>query len=207
MDCGRSDVTFRGTDPDTGGRLCSNCAAYRRQGTCGHCGRHRRIAGVDPDGVSWCPTCQTAARTARQDAQARERIIAAMAAADPTAERTVIVAVLDDIARHARTLRRIDRHLAEHPDVFGAGPTHAHHSVGRLVDALIEAGVKLTVSYVDCEDCGRNMPHAAHARVEMLCGSCANKDRMSGCGRCGTVGLVATRDPDGAAVCAPVLEP
>ena len=113
VDCGRGEVTFRGRDPDTGGRLCSNCAAYRRQGTCGHCGRHRRIAGVDPNGVAWCPTCQTAARTAHRDAQARERIIAAVAAADPTASRAVIAGVVDRIAQHARSLRRIDRRLNE----------------------------------------------------------------------------------------------
>ncbi|MCP4100742.1 MAG: hypothetical protein GY750_04855, partial [Lentisphaerae bacterium] len=204
MDCGRAGVTFRGTDGDSGGRLCSNCAAYRCQGTCGRCGRHRRIAGVDPDGVAWCPTCQTAARTARADAQARERIIGAVAAADLTAERAVIAAVLDEIARHARTLRRIDRHLVEHPDVFGAGPTHAHHTVGRLVEALIDAGVALTVSYVDCEDCGRNMP-TLRTKGQMLCGTCANKGRISECGCCGKPGLVATRDLDGGAVCAQCL--
>ena len=199
-DCGRSEVTFRGSDPDMGGRLCSNCAAYRRQGTCGHCGRQRRIAGVDPDGVAWCPTCQTAARTACRDAQARDRIIAAVGAADPTAARTVIAAVVAEIAHHARTLRRIDRHLAGHPDVFRTGPTHAHHSVGRLVDALTDAGVALCISYVDCQDCGRNMP-TLRTKGQMLCGTCANKSRISECGRCGNTGLVATRDRDGSGVC------
>lgn len=204
VDCGRTGVTLRGTAPDTGGRLCSNCAAYRRQGTCGHCGRHRRIAGVDPDGVAWCPTCQTAARTARRDAQARDRIIATVAAADPAAERTVIEAVVQDVAGQARTLRRIDRRLSENPDVFAAGPTHACHSVGRLVEDLIDAGVALTVSYVDCEDCGRDMP-TLRTKGQMLCGTCANKSRISECGRCSSAGLVATRDRDGGAVCAKCL--
>jgi len=204
VDCGRSEVTFRGRDPDTGGRLCSNCAAYRRKGTCGHCGWHRRIAGIDSDGVAWCPTCQTAARRARQDVQARDRIIAAVAAADGTASRPVIEAVLDDVAGHARTLRRIDRQLSEHPDVFPAGPTHAHHSVGRLVEALIDAGVALTISYLECEDCGRDMP-TRRRKGRMLCGTCANKSRINECGRCGNAGLVVARDPDGGAVCAQCL--
>ena len=199
--CGRSEVTFRGTDPNSGRRLCSNCAAYSRQGTCVHCGRHRRIDGVDPDGEPWCPTCQTAARTARADAPTRERIISSVCDSDPPADRGVVVAVLDEIAHHTRTLRRIDRHLATNPEVFSAGPTHAHHAVGRLVDALIAADVALTVSYVDCETCGRNLRTMRH-KGQMLCASCVNKTRATSCGRCNKVGLVATRDPGGKPVCA-----
>lgn len=109
------------------------------------------------------------------------------------------------IAAHVRTLRRIDRHLAEHPAVFADGPTHAHHSVGRFVEALIDAGVDLAVSYVDCEDCGRNLLTMRNAG-RMTCASCANKARATECGRCGDVALVATRDDNGGAVCPRCLD-
>lgn len=203
--CGRSNIQLRGTDPTTGERFCSNCWSYRVLGDCDHCGRHRRIAGLDPDGRSWCPTCQSAARTQRRDLEARTRIVEAVCEADPTADLSDVAELLTSFAAHNRTLRRIDRHLVKNPRVFHDGPTHAHYTVGRFVEALAGAGVKITASYLDCEDCGRNLI-TARSGNKMICKSCANKSRASECCGCGRVQIVAARDADGRAVCARCLE-
>lgn len=121
-DCGRRGVRLRGRI-DNGGRVCSNCCAIRRSVTCASCGEHARINGRDRDGQPLCQRCRLRVLRHGQDIAARERIITAVAAADPTLNRAVIGAVLTSITEHARSLRRIARHLDAHPDVFTTGPT------------------------------------------------------------------------------------
>ena len=189
-DCGRSTVALRGLD-GAGGRLCSACCSRRRVGVCAGCGLDGRIVGRDPDGGPSCQACASGRRLARVDATARERIIDAVLAAAPGAERSVVIGALTTLTVHARSLRRIDRHLAANPSVFVLGPTHAHRTVGRFVDALIVAGVALNVSYPTCASCDRAMPMSQRTP---LCSSCANKARARVCVGCGKVALVHSRD-------------
>lgn len=189
-DCGRTTVALRGLD-GAGGRLCSACCARRRVGVCASCHGVGRIVGRDPDGGPSCQACASGRRLVRADAAARERIIDAIVAAAPGAKRSVIIEVLATVTVHARSLRRIDRHLAANPSVFVVGPTHAHRTVGRFVDALIVAGVALTVSFPTCASCDRAMPMSQRTP---LCSSCANKARASACAGCGKVALVHSRD-------------
>jgi hypothetical protein len=189
-DCGRSTVALRGLD-GAGGRLCSACCARRRVGVCASCHSVGRIVGRDPEGGPSCQTCATWRRLARADAAARERITDAVLAAAPGTERSVVIEVLAAVTAHARSLRRIDRHLAANPSVFMVGPTHAQRTVGRFVDALIDAGVALTVSFPTCAGCDRAMPMSQRTA---LCSSCANKARASACAGCGDVALVHSRD-------------
>jgi hypothetical protein len=107
------------------------------------------------------------------------------------ADRSTITAALATVTIHTRSLRRIDRHLLANPTVFTVGPTHAQRTVGRFVDALIAAGVALTVSYATCSSCDRAMPMSQRT---LLCSSCANKARASECAGCARVALVHSRD-------------
>jgi len=189
-DCGRATVVLRGLD-GAGGRLCSGCCARRHVGVCAGCRREGRIVGCDPDGAPSCQACAYERRLARADAAARERIIDAVMVAAPGAGRSTVAGVLAAMTVHARSLRRIDRHLLVNPTVFSVGPTHAQRTVGRFVDALIVAGVALTVSYSTCASCDRAMPMSQRTP---LCSSCANKARASECAGCGQVALVHSRD-------------
>ncbi|MGD9750972.1 MAG: hypothetical protein AB7W59_08255 [Acidimicrobiia bacterium] len=159
---------------------------------CARCGREGRIVGRDPDGRPCCQRCKQQHRRDRDDHEGRDRIVAAVLAAAPGSDRAVVEAVLGSVTVHARSLRRIVRHLDEHPDVFATGPTHEHRTVGRFVDGLIAVGVDLVVSHPVCGRCDRPMPMSQR---RPLCSSCANKARSTGCAGCGRVALVHSRDP------------
>lgn len=198
--CGRSDIRLRGR-ADDGGRLCSNCCAIRRSGTCTHCGEHARINGRDQDGQPLCQRCRQRIVRHEHDTGALERIIAAVAAADPTLDREVIGAVLASVAEHARSLRRIARHLDAHADVFTVGPTD-QRSLRRFVEALIAAGAQLSVIHPACVCCGRCQPPDTRHPSGWLCATCANQSRSARCVDCDAIRLVTERDAGGRPRCA-----
>ena len=164
------------------------------------CGCERKLVGFHPDGRAWCDRCYVSARRNAADVAAIERV-AAVATAVTGLDEHLIRAVIADVLGPTRTLRRVDRHLAQHPDVLTAGPVSAHRPTWRFLNALNTAGACLAVTHPWCVACGRRMQPAMHHGEGWLCASCANLNRACRCGSCGNERLVNKRRADGTNWC------
>lgn len=173
----------------------------------------------------------TAARAGREPRQtvldrAAARVCAVVPGLDPTAAARFV-----ERATVAHTLRRLEAHLAHHPDALTSGSSDAPITLQRLAGLLADAGHP-TVVVPGCLRCGKPalLPHLVdggrvcdHCRRfyhRAPCGRCRRDRpiathtdrgdplchsciprRREPCGTCGRVLRVQTRRADGAAVC------
>jgi len=180
--------------------------AIRNSATCGHCGEHRRIDGRDPDGVAWCARCRQHDRRAAIDAGRRQRILAAVDAADPALDLEMIHDVLEATVQSRRSLGLLADHLDD-PDVFAVGPTSTLPILDRFTIALEAAGAqRITSIHPVCDRCGRR--RRWHARTDSggECSTCWARTHREPCSVCGRARNVDHRDEHGRPVCEPCVQ-
>jgi hypothetical protein len=140
-------------------------------------------------------------RTSRQTlTQARARLVAVLQqAAGPM----MTVAAAEDVLQQARAwspaeARRLDRHLAQHPDALTTGAPSCPVALVRLLRQLDTMGHGAAVVQIGCAVCGRKdraLPRTAPAG--RCCAPCAAREGHKPCGRCGRVAKIAANRADG----------
>jgi hypothetical protein len=195
----RRVVRLRGVSPQ--GRICSNCCAKRRTGTCACCGRVARLVGRSPAGSAWCERCARRAASLARVAGHRAVVVGAVAAVEPDLDAAVIDRVVTAVATSRRALRRLAEQLTAHPQALLEGPTSTVPVLDRLAGALAEAGAtRVRQRHPECVGCGQARP--PHKRVDGggLCHSCYSLIRRR-CDGCGDVRRAYARDGDGKPLC------
>ncbi|UGQ60390.1 MULTISPECIES: hypothetical protein [Rhodococcus] len=142
----------------------------------------------------------TAARARRERRQtvldrAAARLCAVVPDLDPTAATQFV-----ERATVAHTLRRLETHLAEHPDALISGSSDAPIAVQRLAGLLADAG-HTTVVVPGCLRCGRLvlLPHIVDGG--RVCDNCRRFYHRAPCGRCGHDRPIATHTDRGDPLC------
>lgn len=142
---------------------------------------------------------QQRTRLRDEERQARcTRVIATLTATLPTLSEAEANAVLRSIrADRGIPLRRLDEHLATHPDAVTSGDPRCPIVVVRAAHALRAAG------YVDaippgCTSCGRadvDLPRGGPDGRR--CQACAARTTKRPCARCGRTARIIARRPEG----------
>ncbi|MBT1185383.1 XRE family transcriptional regulator [Streptomyces sp. CJ_13] len=98
--------------------------------------------------------------------------------------------------------RKLDVHIAEHPDALTAPSPHCPGPLPRLLQVLEAAGHGDTVTQLACAICGRagrKLPRPTpHGRA---CDWCVDQHKLRTCARCGKSGLIAARSEEEGGIC------
>ncbi|MEU9056954.1 site-specific integrase [Streptomyces sp. NPDC048384] len=176
---------------------CANCTAPR--GACAGCGRKRRLAYRDREGQPRCKGCRV------DDTQAIEELILLLTALDPALTRTSVQRALDQAAAQPSTRQRLARQIVGQPDLLtGAGYRAPSPAVLRFIHELTTQGASRVVK-PPCPRCGRLLPLSAVHENLRICRTCYGRARATACARCGAVRDPASRDNNGAPICASCL--
>lgn len=127
----------------------------------------------------------------------RERILAAVAAADPGLPAEDAGAAVDAVLTHPAVTRALAAALAADPAALQVG---APPVVGRLLARLRAAGS--TLPEPACMRCGRTDRPLTRCEGGGVCPRCRRRQLATACARCGVVKPVAARDEARRPVCA-----
>ena len=128
----------------------------------------------------------------------RERVLAAVAAADPSLPAAVIAAALDAVVVTPAVLRELASACSADPRALSTG---APATVGRLVSELVARGSS-ALSEPACVRCRRTGHPLTRSASGGVCARCRRWQLAEACARCEVLKPVAARDGDGRAVCA-----
>ncbi len=104
--------------------------------------------------------------------------------------------LLDNVTSNDRGgVRRVRKHLQEHPDVFTSGAPVGPPTLFRLLEALDAAGLSVVVPV--CSDCGQRKPLPEQVEGGRICANCASRRRARPCTRCGRIQRLGAIAADG----------
>lgn len=138
-----------------------------------------------------CSTCRS--RVALGEAA---RLLVAL---EPKLDKHSARAAIESVASSTRQRQRLVEWLASHPNRLCSGSSDAAPCDTRLLVALAERGIEVTLP--TCLDCGRTRPLVKKVEGGRVCQDCDKRRCAEPCAGCGKVKIVASRAPDGRALC------
>ncbi|WAL49352.1 hypothetical protein [Rhodococcus pyridinivorans] len=148
----------------------------------------------------------TAARARRERRQTvLDRVAARLCTVVPDLDPTAATRFVER-ATVAHTLRRLETHLAEHPDALISGSSDAPIAVQRLAGLLADAG-HTTVVVPGCLRCGRLVLLQHIVDGGRVCDNCRRFYHRAPCGRCGHDRPIATHTDRGDPLCRSCIPP
>lgn len=144
-----------------------------------------------------CPRGHVRRKDAPCGACRRERVLAAVVAAEPSLTVAQVTAAFDAAIATGAAVRHLELALEADPDVLDVG---APGVVGRLVGELIAHG-STAFAPPSCVVCARTGRRLYVTGDGAMCSRCAHRRRATVCSRCGETKPVAARDDDGRPLC------
>lgn len=193
--CGRQLRSLR----SLGGGLwgCSPCSV--RPQVCGGCGKSRPAVTRDRHGRPRCESCPDT------DGDPIETLTRIVSTIDPELSADTIASAVQRTLVHPGGQRRLAWAIEANPALLtGAGADAPTPAVLRFIAELLAAGATKIVRPA-CPRCGHVKALPARLAGRRVCRACYAQAVAIACSRCGDVREPATRDADGAPLCAKCL--